>query len=124
MDIELTPGTELVANDRFVEVDGLESPSTVRVRDVVTKQFAVLPIAQLRPRAPDRRCSNPLELKAGGGNTDYNREHTWPSSYGFPNDNASNYPYTDRPSNSGRAGPECLGRPATPAEWRVEGSRQ
>lgn len=33
--------------------------------------------------------------KAGGGNGNYNREHTWPNSYGFPNDNSSNYPYTD-----------------------------
>ncbi len=33
--------------------------------------------------------------KAGGGNTNYNREHTWPKSYGFPNDNSQNYPYTD-----------------------------
>lgn len=33
--------------------------------------------------------------KAGGGNSDYNREHTWPNSYGFPQDNSSNYPYTD-----------------------------
>ena len=33
--------------------------------------------------------------KQGGGNSFYNREHTWPNSYGFPNDNGSNYPYTD-----------------------------
>ncbi len=33
--------------------------------------------------------------KVGGGNTSYNREHTWPKSYGFPNDGSSNYPYTD-----------------------------
>ncbi len=33
--------------------------------------------------------------KQGGGNSFYDREHTWPNSYGFPNDNASNYPYTD-----------------------------
>jgi endonuclease I len=33
--------------------------------------------------------------KQGGGNTLYNREHTWPSSYGFPNDGSQNYPYTD-----------------------------
>ena len=33
--------------------------------------------------------------KAGGGNANYNREHTWPKSYGFPNDGSSNYPYTD-----------------------------
>ena len=33
--------------------------------------------------------------KAGGGNANYNREHTWPKSYGFPNDGSSNYPYSD-----------------------------
>ncbi|MFO1495984.1 MAG: Ig-like domain-containing protein [Lysobacterales bacterium] len=33
--------------------------------------------------------------KAGGGNTNYNREHTWPKSLGFPNDGPTNYPYTD-----------------------------
>jgi len=33
--------------------------------------------------------------KFGGGVGPYNREHTWPKSYGFPNDNSSNYPYTD-----------------------------
>ncbi len=38
---------------------------------------------------------NASYLKQGGGNTDYNREHCWPKSYGFPNDGSSNYPYTD-----------------------------
>lgn len=33
--------------------------------------------------------------KAGGGNNDYNREHTWPNSYGFPDNVGSNYAYTD-----------------------------
>lgn len=33
--------------------------------------------------------------KAGGGNSDYNREHSWPKSYGFPDDGSDNYPYTD-----------------------------
>ncbi len=33
--------------------------------------------------------------KQGGGNSFYQREHTWPSSYGFPDDNSSNMPYTD-----------------------------
>lgn len=36
--------------------------------------------------------SNP---KQTGGNAFYDREHTWPNSYGFPNDGADNYPYTD-----------------------------
>ena len=33
--------------------------------------------------------------KWGAGNTDYNREHSWPKSFGFPNDGSTNYPYTD-----------------------------
>lgn len=38
---------------------------------------------------------NASYLKEGGGNSFYNREHTWPKSYGFPNDGSTNYPYTD-----------------------------
>jgi endonuclease I len=38
---------------------------------------------------------NASYVKAGAGNNYYQREHTWPNSYGFPNDGASNYPYTD-----------------------------
>jgi len=33
--------------------------------------------------------------KFGGGTGPYNREHTWPNSYGFPDDGSGNYPYTD-----------------------------
>ncbi|MBZ0090369.1 MAG: endonuclease, partial [Thermoanaerobaculia bacterium] len=33
--------------------------------------------------------------KFGGGAGPYNREHTWPNSYGFPDDGPTNYPYTD-----------------------------
>ena len=33
--------------------------------------------------------------KAGGGNNFYNREHTWPNSYGFSVDGSTNYAYTD-----------------------------
>lgn len=33
--------------------------------------------------------------KAGGGNNNYNREHSWPKSYGFPDDGSTNYAYTD-----------------------------
>lgn len=33
--------------------------------------------------------------KQVGGNSLYNREHSWPKSYGFPNDGSGNYPYTD-----------------------------
>jgi endonuclease I len=38
---------------------------------------------------------NASYAKAAGGNSFYNREHTWPKSLGFPNDGASNYPYSD-----------------------------
>jgi endonuclease I len=33
--------------------------------------------------------------KYGGGNSYYNREHTWPNSYGFPDDGPTNKPYSD-----------------------------
>lgn len=33
--------------------------------------------------------------KIFGGRGAYNREHSWPKSYGFPDDRSSNYPYTD-----------------------------
>ncbi|MCZ6654090.1 MAG: endonuclease [Planctomycetota bacterium] len=33
--------------------------------------------------------------KINGGVRDYNREHTWPKSYGFPDNTSNNYPYTD-----------------------------
>ena len=38
---------------------------------------------------------NASYAKVGGGNSNYNREHSWPKSYGFPKDGATNYPYTD-----------------------------
>ncbi len=38
---------------------------------------------------------NASYAKISGGSGAYNREHTWPKSYGFPNDNSGNYPYTD-----------------------------
>jgi len=38
---------------------------------------------------------NESYAKQGGGNNLYNREHSWPKSYGFPDDNSNNYPYTD-----------------------------
>ena len=38
---------------------------------------------------------NASYLKEGGGNSHYNREHTWPNSLGFPDDGPTNFPYTD-----------------------------
>jgi endonuclease I len=38
---------------------------------------------------------NASYAKAAGGNSFYNREHTWPNSLGFPNDGPTNSAYTD-----------------------------
>lgn len=36
-----------------------------------------------------------VQRALGGGYGDYDREHAWPKSYGFPDDRAGNMPYTD-----------------------------
>lgn len=38
---------------------------------------------------------NSSYAKFGGGEGVYNREHSWPRSYGFPDDGTYNYPHTD-----------------------------
>lgn len=38
---------------------------------------------------------NATYAKQGGGNSFYNREHTWPSSFGFPDNSSDSTPYTD-----------------------------
>ncbi len=38
---------------------------------------------------------NASYVKFGGGEGAYNREHSWPRSYGFPDDGTYNYPHTD-----------------------------
>ncbi len=38
---------------------------------------------------------NASYTKISGGSGVYNREHSWPKSYGFPDDGPDNYPYTD-----------------------------
>ena len=63
-----------------------------------TDTWNILELADEDPNNP----SNILDVyknasypKQGGGVGAYNREHSWPNSYGFPDDGASNYPYTD-----------------------------
>lgn len=65
-----------------------------------TDTWDILEEAQRDPEDPQRIITlyrNSSELRRGGGNDFYNREHTWPRSYGFPNndDSSLNYPYTD-----------------------------
>lgn len=38
---------------------------------------------------------NESYAKQGGGNSFYQREHSWPKSFGFPNDGFDNLPYSD-----------------------------
>jgi len=63
-----------------------------------TDTWDILELAEQDAMDPGRIVDvyrNASYVKIGGGVGVYNREHTWPNSYGYPNDNASNYPYTD-----------------------------
>jgi len=63
-----------------------------------TDTWDILELAQEDPSDPSSIIDvymNASYSKVGGGNSSYNREHTWPKSYGFPNDSGTNYPYTD-----------------------------
>lgn len=66
--------------------------------DPATDTWDILNLADEDPN----NSSNILDVyknasytKIAGGVGVYNREHTWPKSYGFPDDLVSNYPYTD-----------------------------
>ena len=65
----------------------------------VTDTWDVLEIADENPDRTNDIITiyrNASYLKQNGGNDFYNREHTWPKSYGFPDNGPSlNYPYTD-----------------------------
>ncbi len=63
-----------------------------------TDTWDILELADQDPNNSGRILDvyrNASFAKVGGGNSNYNREHVWPNSYGFPNDNSGNYPYTD-----------------------------
>jgi len=63
-----------------------------------TDTWDILELAQEDPGDSGRILDvyrNDSYPKQGGGNSLYNREHTWPKSYGFPDNKSSNYHYTD-----------------------------
>lgn len=63
-----------------------------------TDTWDILEEAQQDPANPSRIIDvygNKSIAKIGGGVGPYNREHSWPKSYGFPDDGSGNYPYTD-----------------------------
>ncbi len=63
-----------------------------------TDTWNVLELADQDPGASTHVLDvykNASYLKVGGGNDFYNREHSWPRSYGFPDDVADNVPHND-----------------------------
>ena len=63
-----------------------------------TDTWNILEAAQIDPNVTGNILDvyqNDSHPAQGGGNSFYNREHSWPKSYGFPDDNGMNYPYTD-----------------------------
>jgi len=108
---ELGPCEDIEFSEYYTGVD-VSSPETLRatLHQIIddhqrfpytsgsTDTWNVLEEADQDPNNPARILDlygNYSYIKHGGGNNDYNREHTWPKSYGFPDDGSSNYPYTD-----------------------------
>jgi endonuclease I len=63
-----------------------------------TDTWDILELADQNPAAPAEVLDvyrNGSFPKQGGGNPFYSREHLWPSSFGFPDDGAGNYPFSD-----------------------------
>lgn len=63
-----------------------------------TDTWDILELAMEDPNNASRIIDvyrNSSLAKQGGGNSFYDREHSWPKSYGFPDDGSGNYPYTD-----------------------------
>jgi len=60
-----------------------------------TDTWDILGQAQIDPNAAGKILDVYRNRSLTIGSSAYNREHTWPKSYGFPNDGGTNYPYTD-----------------------------
>ena len=63
-----------------------------------TDTWNVLELADEDPNDPGRIIDvykNTSYIKYGAGNSEYDREHTWPKSFGFPDDGSSVLPYSD-----------------------------
>lgn len=88
----------IVATDRMTLRRQLHELIDDHTRVSYSMVWTVLEMADEDPANPSHVLDlyrNASIAKFGGGNGPYNREHTWPKSYGFPNDSASNYPFTD-----------------------------
>jgi endonuclease I len=78
--------------------DTIDDHRRFEYSDSATDTWNILGDAQEDPNDPNRILDvykNASYPNYNGGNNDYDREHTWPKSYGFPADGPGNYPYTD-----------------------------
>jgi PKD repeat protein/endonuclease I len=92
--VDLTSAATLRSTLHTVIDDHLKIPYT----STSTDTWNVVEAADTDPANSGRVLDVYLNAsfpKYGEGNLDYNREHVWAKSYGFPDDGASNYPYTD-----------------------------
>ena len=92
--VDATDATTLRATLHEVIDDHQRFPYTSSSTDT----WDILELAQENPSNSNQIIDiyrNRAFTKQGGGNSFYNREHSWPKSYGFPDDNSQNYPYTD-----------------------------
>ncbi len=92
--VDITNGTTLRLTLHDVIDDHTRFPYTASTTDT----WDIVNLADEDPN----NTSNIIDLyknasytKIPGGVGAYNREHSWPKSYGFPNDGTDNYPYTD-----------------------------
>jgi hypothetical protein len=90
------PRAEGVLRSTLHEVvdDQVRFPYTSSNKDT----WDILELADENPEDPGNILDvykNASYPKQGGGTGAYNREHTWPNSYGFPDNGSSNYAYTD-----------------------------
>ena len=77
--------------------DAIDDHQRFPYTDSSTDTWDILELADEDPADAGRILTlykNSSEAKEGGGNSFYNREHTWPKTYGFP-DEGNSYPYTD-----------------------------
>ena len=76
----------------------IDDHTRIPYTSAATDTWDVLKIADENQDVPNNIITiyrNATYLKVTGGNDFYNREHTWPNSYGFPDNFSGNYPYTD-----------------------------
>lgn len=92
----LDPSSSQKMRDSLHEI--IDDHTRLPYTSSATDTWDVLKIADENQDEPNNIITiyqNTSYAKETGGNNFYNREHTWPNSYGFPDNNAGNYPYSD-----------------------------